>query len=58
MKNAPQNDPFYSPSNMAALSESARQMKEGKIVTKTLEELILAENAKDGGNDEEKPNKS
>jgi len=32
-------DPFYSPSNRAALQESIRQLQEGKVVTKTLEEL-------------------
>ena len=32
-------DPFYSSSNMKALDESIQQMKEGKTVTKTLEEL-------------------
>ena len=32
-------DPFYSPGNMQALQESERQYREGKVVTKTLEEL-------------------
>jgi DNA-damage-inducible protein J len=32
-------DPFYSQSNMAALNESLDQMRQGKTVTKTLEEL-------------------
>ena len=32
-------DPFYSESNMKALNESIRQMKDGKIVTKTFDEL-------------------
>jgi DNA-damage-inducible protein J len=32
-------DPFYSSSNMAALNESIDQMRQGKTVTKTLEEL-------------------
>lgn len=32
-------DPFYSRSNMDALRESVAQMKEGKTVSKTLEEL-------------------
>lgn len=37
-------DPFYSASNMNALNESIEQMKEGKTVTKTLEELeVLAD---------------
>ena len=32
-------DPFYSESNMKALNESVEQMKAGKTVTKTFEEL-------------------
>lgn len=32
-------DPFYSNSNMAALRQAIQEIKEGKIVTKTLEEL-------------------
>ena len=32
-------DPFYSESNMKALNESIEQMKTGKTVTKTIEEL-------------------
>ena len=37
-------DPFYSSSNMKALQESVEQMKAGKTVTKTLEELdVLAD---------------
>ena len=32
-------DPFYSEQNMAQLRKSAQQVKEGKIVTKTMEEL-------------------
>ena len=32
-------DPFYSDSNMKALAESVAQMKAGKTVTKTIEEL-------------------
>lgn len=32
-------DPFYSQSNMKALHESVEQMKAGKTVTKTFEEL-------------------
>ncbi len=36
--NAPR-DPFYSPGNMQALQESERQYREGRVVTKTLEEL-------------------
>lgn len=32
-------DPFYSASNLDALDESINQMKQGKTVTKTMEEL-------------------
>ncbi len=32
-------DPFYSASNLDALEESIDQMKQGKTVTKTMEEL-------------------
>jgi len=32
-------DPFYSESNMAYLKESIAQLKEGRTVTKTMEEL-------------------
>ena len=32
-------DPFYSASNMAALNNSIDEMRQGKTVTKTLEEL-------------------
>ncbi len=32
-------DPFYSSSNIAALEESIEQMKQGKVVIKTMEEL-------------------
>ena len=32
-------DPFYSESNIKSLSESILQMKEGRTVTKTIEEL-------------------
>ena len=32
-------DPFYSENNMKILDESKQQLKEGKTVTKTLEEL-------------------
>ena len=37
-------DPFYSPSNMSALTESLEQMKSGKVVIKTMEELETMEN--------------
>ncbi len=32
-------DPFFSRSNMEALQKSIRQFDEGKVVTKTMEEL-------------------
>ena len=32
-------DPFYSESNKKALDESAKELEEGKTVTKTLDEL-------------------
>ena len=32
-------DPFYSETNIKALNKSAKQLKEGKIITKTLNEL-------------------
>lgn len=32
-------DPFYSESNMKAIEESIQQLKEGKVVVKTMEEL-------------------
>lgn len=32
-------DPFYSESNIKALKESMQQLADGKIVTKTIEEL-------------------
>ena len=38
-------DPFYSASNMAALNESIDQMRQGKTVAKTLEELEALEDA-------------
>lgn len=37
-------DPFYSESNMKAISESINQLEEGKIVIKTMEELKEMEN--------------
>lgn len=37
-------DPFYSKSNMDAIDESIKQLKEGKIVVKTMEELETMEN--------------
>ena len=37
-------DPFYSESNIKALDESIKQLKEGKVIIKTLEELEAMEN--------------
>lgn len=37
-------DPFYSKSNMKAIDESIKQLKEGKVVVKTMEELEAMEN--------------
>ena len=37
-------DPFYSESNMKAIKESIKQLEEGKVVVKTLEELEAMEN--------------
>jgi DNA-damage-inducible protein J len=36
-------DPFYSERNMAAIDEAARQIEQGKVVVKTLEELEAME---------------
>lgn len=36
-------DPFYSASNMHALKESMRQIEEGHVVKKTLDELLEME---------------
>ena len=36
--NAPK-EPFYSAANLRALEESERQLREGKTVTKTMDEL-------------------
>lgn len=36
-------DPFYSASNMAALNDSIEEMRQGKTVTRTLEELEAME---------------
>lgn len=38
-------DSFYSISNMEALKESIKELKDGKVVTKTLDELNEMENA-------------
>ncbi len=37
-------DPFYSESNMKAIDESIKQLKEGKVVVKTMKELEAMEN--------------
>ena len=37
-------DPFYSESNMKALNKSIKELKAGKVVTKTLKELEEMEN--------------
>ena len=37
-------DPFYSESNMKILKESIKQLKQGKVVVKTLDELKELEN--------------
>lgn len=37
-------DPFYSESNMKAISESIKQLEEGKVVVKTMAELEAMEN--------------
>ncbi|MCL2805326.1 MAG: type II toxin-antitoxin system RelB/DinJ family antitoxin [Treponema sp.] len=36
-------DPFYSEANMSALAESVKQLKEGKVVVKTMKELEAME---------------
>lgn len=36
-------DPFYSHENIKALQESMEQIKQGKVVTKTMEELEAME---------------
>ena len=36
-------DPFYSASNMAALNDSIEEMRQGRTVTKALEELEAME---------------
>lgn len=37
-------DPFYSRENQERLIESVNQLKEGQIISKTMEELIQTEN--------------
>lgn len=36
-------DPFYSASNLRALEESIRQIEQGRVVEKTLDELLEME---------------
>ncbi len=38
------SDPFYSESNMNALRNSISQAKKGKVITKTMDELLEMEN--------------
>ena len=37
-------DPFYSENNIKAIKESIEQLKDGKVVVKTMEELEAMEN--------------
>ncbi|MCI8622022.1 MAG: type II toxin-antitoxin system RelB/DinJ family antitoxin [Clostridia bacterium] len=37
-------DPFYSKSNMKAINESIKELEEGKVIIKTMEELEAMEN--------------
>ena len=37
-------DPFYSENNMKAISESMKQLEEGKVIVKTMKELKEMEN--------------
>ena len=37
-------DPFYTKSNMSALAKSAKQLEEGHVVVKSIEELEALEN--------------
>ena len=37
-------DPFYSESNMNAISESIKQLEKGEIIEKTLQDLEAMEN--------------
>jgi DNA-damage-inducible protein J len=41
-------DPFYSASNMAAIDESARQIENGQVVVRTMEELEAMEDQQTG----------
>ena len=37
-------DPFYSKSNMKVINESIKELEDGKVIVKTLEELEAMEN--------------
>ncbi|MCF8020811.1 MAG: type II toxin-antitoxin system antitoxin, RelB/DinJ family [Firmicutes bacterium HGW-Firmicutes-2] len=37
-------DPFYSVNNLKAIDESIEQIKQGKVISKTMEELEAMEN--------------
>ena len=37
-------DPFYSKSNIKAINESIKELEEGKVIVKTMEELEAMEN--------------
>ena len=37
-------DPFYSESNMKVIDKSIKQLEEGKVVRKTIEEFEVMEN--------------
>ncbi len=41
-------DAFYSVSNIKALKESIKQAEEGKVITKTIDELLAMEDNSDG----------
>ena len=41
---APKEDPFYSESNMRQLRKAEEQIRQGKVVIKTMEELEAMEN--------------
>ena len=41
---ARKEDPFYSESNMRRIEESIEQIRQGKVVVKTMEELEAMEN--------------
>jgi DNA-damage-inducible protein J len=41
---APKKDPFYSEANMRQIEKSMEQIRQGKVVVKTMEELEAMEN--------------